>query len=189
MSWKDAIYGDGNITTLNLLCITMALGFYGAWADFIPSLAWAEIGLSLAIAVTMISISIYYWALFTGRAKVNEKASPTLKAMVILLLPAIAFALAYLAVIHGVGAIATQALGKSTELTTELSKRYVQSRKSCEYRLEGPFLAKAFPNYICISESKFSSLPETTKYTLKVNKTKMATHIKNLTALPAINKR
>ncbi|MBD9482140.1 hypothetical protein IB229_04105 [Pseudomonas sp. PDM14] len=191
MSWKIALYGAEEapkikIIVINAIFVTMLLGGYGWWADFVPSSEWSEIGFNLALAATAILTPIYYLALLTGRTKFQPKTSTPVKILAVFLLPALIFIFPLLAITHGLGDIATQIFGHEAELTVELSKEQRQSRKSCNYRLEGYAIEKAQPDHICISEKEFNTLPRTGEYILHTKQTQLGVHIKSFS--PAINR-
>ncbi|MDZ7888358.1 MAG: hypothetical protein U5M72_03485 [Pseudomonas sp.] len=185
MSWRLALYDSeeaskAKIITLNLLVIITILCGYGYWTDFVPSPEWAEIGFNLSVAATILSVSTYYFALATGYAKFQPKTSTPIKLLTITTLPFLALFVFVVAITHGFGDIATQALGHEAELTVELSKEQQQSRKGCNYRLKGYAIGNALPSRICVSKAEFGILPQTGEYILQVKQTLLGFHVKNI---------
>jgi hypothetical protein len=185
MSWKDKLYGvrqpsTQRVVILNFIIITCGLWWYGWQADFVPSSKWSELGMHISIASTAIFISSYYWALATGRTDFRQGTSAALKILVILFLPVIIFFFFLISITHGIADIATQAFGTDKILTAELSKHHQYSRRSCQYRLNGYEIENAMPNYICVSEAEYSSLPEVGTYLLQTKETSLGLHISSL---------
>jgi hypothetical protein len=191
VSWKLALYGSEKTSkagaiALSFCFIFSALAGYGYWADFVPSPEWAEIGFNLAIAATILSVPTYYLALAIGRAEFHPGTSMPIKFLAITMLPFLAFFIFLLAITHGFGDIATQALGHEAKLAAELSKEQQYSRRGCEYHLKGYAIEKALPNRICVSKVEFDALPQTGEYTMQVEQTVLGAHINNVT--PAVSR-
>lgn len=149
------------------LALVMGLSFWGGHCDFIPSQRWAEVGWYIALSLGVF-VTIFTWgAYWSGRAEFRPNTSRFMKGLVYALVPFISVGFIWVALIHGVGSIISLSLGNETEVVVELSKELHHSRRSCDYRLEGEFLAKAFPSYICIGEKSFQKLPEKAEYKIK----------------------
>jgi hypothetical protein len=145
------------------ILIVVALMFFGVYCDFIPSKIWLEIGSIISAIVSLLITSIVWWRHWTGRHVINYKnikSKPTRIFCTYLFLPLVAFMFIWVAMVHGLASGITIIIGKPKEETTALITKYTSSTRGCDYRLEGEYLNKAFPSYICINRERYEMLPK-----------------------------
>jgi hypothetical protein len=75
------------------------------------------------------------------------------------------------ALVHGAPSLINRLLGEEEQVIVTLTKEKHVSRRSCDYRLEGEYLRKAFPSHICISKANFERPPRTVEVMLRGYKT------------------
>ncbi len=185
MTWKTLVYGVEQpskikVNVHNLFFCVFALWVYVLFVDFVPSEAWSKFGLYLSITLSAIAFAVYFWAFSTGRMPIRAGSSTFIKIVVCLFLPGMFFILLWVPITHGIADIATRALGNDKILTAQLSKYQRHSLRGCEFRLKGEYIEKAVPNYICLTESQFESLPSVGIYTLQTKETILGFHIISL---------
>jgi len=185
VSWKAAFYGSADVSKSRVIITNFALvltliSIYGWWTDFVPSAAWIDMGLSLAMAATVLGAAAFYWAVLTGRTAFRPGTSAPMKLLVVLFGPILLFMFFSLSIMHGLGDIATQVLGREDQLISNLSKRYEHSRKGCDFRLKGHDINNAFPNHVCITEAEFARLPQKGAYKLQILRSELGFHITSL---------
>jgi hypothetical protein len=71
------------------------------------------------------------------------------------------------ALVHGAPSLVNRVFGEEEQVIVTLTKERHVSRRSCDYRLEGQYLGKAFPSHICISKAEFESPPKSVQVMLK----------------------
>lgn len=185
MSWKAAFYGSAGVSKsrviiTNTALIVLLISIYGMWADFVPSAAWIDTAFSLAVAATILCVTAFYWAVLTGRTVFRPGTSVPMKLLVVLFGPILLFMFFSLSIMHGLGDIATQVLGREDELISNLSKHYEHSRKGCDFRLKGHDIDNAFPKHVCITEAGFARLPQKGAYKLQILRSEIGFHITSL---------
>lgn len=172
MSLSKLLYGVENPSSVrrhSIHCLFLVIGLFvwGAHSDFIPSQTWAKVGWYLALALGVLVTTFTWRAYWTGRAKFRPKTSRLMKGLAYFFVPFISVGFIWVALTHGVGSLISLSLGGEREVMVELRKDRHHSRRSCDYRLEGGFLDKAFPSYICIGETNYQKLPEKAEYKIK----------------------
>ncbi|WP_312483558.1 hypothetical protein [Stutzerimonas nitrititolerans] len=183
MPWRTALYGvhpsRQKIILSNLFFIFAGLWGYGWWADFVPNLAWSQIGLSTSISLSVVFTTMCYFAIFNGESSFKPGTPIAAKIFVIFLIPIIFFGIFYISITHGIADIATRTLGNQRTLIVQLSKDHHSSGKSCSYRLEGHSIKNAIPEYLCTSRVAYDSLPKIGFYELHILETPLGFHIRN----------
>lgn len=171
MSLMKKFYGaeEPSLTRLAVISsvyVALGLFFYGAWADFVPSPSWSRGGL-IASGIISVSASVaIVFAYSTGKANFRPGTSRFMKAFSYLMIPWVIFGLSWGGVVHGIGAVYTETMGTPMAFKISASKKIKNSFRSCDYRLYATELDTAFPEYLCITESEYSSLPMKVEMTL-----------------------
>lgn len=167
MTYQNSMYGEANPSVarkrmLHSLLVLTVLSIYGYVTEFLPSRAWANLGLVFSVLLTIIFSVNIYWALFSRRLKESAKKTVLSRAITFLSLPFFLFAMFWLSLVQALPSLATQIIGlPHTEISSmQIEHRY--NRRSCDYRLVGKRLNTTFPNYLCIyiSEATYNSLPK-----------------------------
>lgn len=171
MSITEAFYGVGRPSRarkiiFHVIYLTFALALYGYWEDFIPTHGWNSYGSIIAATLSVVATALFIWAYSTGRAQFKSGISRFGKVFAYSLLPIIVFGFVWFAVVHGVAAGLTFAIGEASTAKVMTWKEAHHSRRSCDYRLYAKELEAAFPKYICLSEKEYTSLPQRTEVTL-----------------------
>ncbi len=176
MSLMKSFYGaeEPSLTRLavfSLLYVFMGLFFYGMWADFVPSPSWSRTGLIASGIISVSASAVLVFVYSTGKASFRPGTSRFMKAFSYLVMPLVFFCISWGGVVHGIGAVYTETIGTPVELKISASKKIKKSFRFCDYRLYAPKLDTAFPEYLCITESEYSSLPTKFEMTLRGKKT------------------
>ncbi len=168
MNISQTIWGVNNPTTLNKLKVVaififVALAAFGWYSDFVPSKEWLLIG-STVSAIISAALTILVWYMhWTGKYVLNYRditSRPTKILITYIAIPIMFFTFIWLSIVHGLTSGINTIIGKPKEETTVLVKNYTRSTRSCEYHLEGEYLNKAVPSYICIKQERFEKLPK-----------------------------
>lgn len=165
MTSQNTIYGEASPSVarkrmLHGLLVLIALTIYGFVTEFIPSRIWANLGLVFSVLLTIVfSVSIY-WALFSGRLKESAKMPVLSRWIAFLSLPLFLFAMFWLSLLQALPSLVTQIIGLPHTEIAMMQTIHNYSRRSCDYRLVGKRLDSAFPNYLCITETTYQSLPK-----------------------------
>ena len=165
MTLNKCFYGEDSPSVarkrlLKSLLVLMAFSLYGYWTDFIPSRIWANLGLTFSLVFVTILSVIIYWASLSGRLKASAKMSGLKKSIGFLALPFFLFAMFWLSLVQALPSLVTQIMGLPHTEIVLMHTSHHYSRRSCDYRLVGKRLDSAFPNYLCISETNYQSLPK-----------------------------
>ena len=172
MSFYIILYGVASPSSIrehstNALMVVLALFFCGVYSDFIPSENWSEVGWYISFFLG-VSVSIYtlraYW---TGRAEFKPGTSKMGRGLIYVLIPFFFVFFIWVALTHGVASLVTLAFGYEVETTYNLKKVRESGRRTCDYKLKGKSLNRAFPSYICIEEYKYNRLPEEAEYIIQ----------------------
>lgn len=188
MSWKTALYGSADVSKSRVIITNVALAVTLTSilrADFVPSATWINTSLILAMTATIICTAAFYWALLTGRMISRPGTSAPMKLFVVLFAPILLFMFFSLSIMHGVGDIATQVLGREDQLISDLSKHYDHSRKGCDFRLKGDDIDNALLNHVCITEAAFARLPPKGMYRLQTLRSELGFHIVSIDLEPS----
>ena len=153
----------------------LALFALGWWADFSPSASWQNFGSYLSLGTGIFVSAIVIWALLTDR--LNIKAGRGRKYLGVVFVPIFVFPVIWLATVHGGGFISTQISYEIKESTSTATKGPRNSRRRCNYYLEGPFTYDAFPSYYCISSEVYETLSSRTNLTLEIKENWFGTSI------------
>jgi hypothetical protein len=188
-SWGDKWYGNDRKSLfqkfwINFFVLGPFIFMFSWWIDFVSSPGVWLWGSCLAIALTLISSVVLCWGFSVGKMKsrpgfsLQGNQGSLALAMFPLLL------LIWWALIVRVGPyIATRVAGATVERTEPMHAIFISSRRSCDYRLKGPILDRSFPNYLCISESVFTTLASTNApVTLRGKETVLGFHIQESVA-------
>jgi hypothetical protein len=168
MSINQTIWGVENPTKAHKLKILaifvlLALMFFGFYCDFIPSEDWLVTGSAISAIVSMLFIGIVWWRHWTGRQVLSYKNIESKLSKIFItyiLFPFVVSMLIWVSMVHGFASGINIIFGKPKEAVTMLVKSHKSSRRSCDYRLEGEYLSKAFPSYICISQEYYEASPK-----------------------------
>ena len=98
MTYQNSMYGEANPSVarkrmLHSFLVLIVLSIYGYVTEFLPSRAWANLGLVFSVLLTIIFSVNIYWALFSGRLKESAKKPVLSRAITFLSLPFFLFAL------------------------------------------------------------------------------------------------
>ncbi len=175
MSVSKLLYGVEQPSSVRRHCIhglylVIGLFVWGVYSDFIPSQSWAKIGWYIALCVGTLITILAWRAYWTGRAEFRPHTSRFMKSIIFFFMPVFCIGLVWVALIHGIGSLISLSFGNKTEAIAELRKERHYSRRSCDYRLEGEFLDKAFPSHICIGKLNYQNLPANAIYIVKGHK-------------------
>jgi len=186
---KKVFFGDAQPSLLRaiitlLVYFTLGLAIYGYAADFIPSDSWSTNGLILSVGVTVTFVSIHYYLLFTGFAKLNGTTSKITTVLHLLFYPFLVFGFLWVAISHGIADLVTQSIGSNQQLVLELAKEEVTRKKTCTYRLIGSALKRAMPDHVCIKKTEYDSLPEKGFVTLIGRQTSLGFHVESASFNP-----
>ena len=140
MSWAWLLTGSQTpsrarwIVNFCFLALCASAG-YGFWNDFVPSSAWVDAGMYISAAAGVLATVAAFWGY--KRWYANVRASKGSILLAVLLTSSL---LTWLALVHGVGGLATTVIGERHVITVLLGER-------------------AFPDYLCVSEARFDAIP------------------------------
>jgi hypothetical protein len=186
---KKAFFGDAQPSLLRaiitlLVYLTFGLAIYGYMADFIPSESWSTNSLFLSVGVTVTFVSIHYYLLFTGFAKLYGTTSKIATALHLILYPFLVFSFLWVAISHGIADLVTQSVGSNQQVVLELTKGEVTRKKTCTYRLVGESLKNALPDHVCIRKTDYDALPEKGFVALIGQQTSLGFHVERVSPHP-----
>lgn len=186
MTWKEKWYGTDNKSALhkcamNFIVVGPLLCIFGLWVDFVSSEHVWRWGSYLALAFTIASIALISWGFSVGQIKskpgfVFTGRQGVLAAMGVLLVVGGTW---WMLVVRVIPDIFTQLIGDETRITVPMRAIYKSSRRSCDYKLEGKVLDRAFPAYLCTSQSAFSAFPSDVVVALQVKQSFLGIHIQH----------
>ena len=171
LSLNMMMYGKNEPSLVRRRCvygvvILFILGIWGIKADFIASESWSRTGFYLSSFITL-AVTVVLWYEYV--TKKIEMARPVsgIKFIVFLMgIPPFAMMFIWIALVHGVPSIVTYLFGAELSRVEVLEKARTFNRRSCDYRLKGEALDRAFPSHICISYAYYSALPDSAEVTL-----------------------
>lgn len=144
---------------IGVLSVEFALLIWALMHQFIPSTTWKHLATCINWAVSSI-IAIYtMYACWYNPHTMSQLFSPVKKWVAIISLPFVVYFLGYFSILYGIGTLVSQAIGKQHSTFDVVSKRFVNTRKGCETRLEGPIFKDAFPAFFCVNAADFDALP------------------------------
>lgn len=151
---------------------------YAIYADFVPNNKVSFYGNQLAIILSII-ISLWTFNQATKKNRPHMKSlSITKKTALFISMPFYFYSLLWLFIVHTLPATYTSIYGTYIEVSGECEKTYSQSRRSCDYRIEGDLLSNSFPSYACIS--KYSFMNKSNKFILSGKKSNVGMLYSNI---------
>ncbi|MCP1650053.1 hypothetical protein [Pseudomonas nitroreducens] len=187
MTWKTVFLGSESpskerLTWVIGMYVALAMFAFGAITDFVPAPGWHSSGTSIAIAVTVVGTLAFYVCLVLGRIPTKAGASAWRKWLAGLIVPPVLFFVIWLGVVRGAGDLYSRWIGRSIQIEAVLTKEHFNSRRGCDYRLEGPVLRVGFPNYLCVNRGQFAALPQSASYHLVGRSSGLGFHIDEIRA-------
>ncbi len=143
---------------VNLSIVVVLLCWWGMWNDFVPSEAWSTLGLAIAVIISISVLFIPFPGLKRGRLLISLLFS-------------------WIILVHGLPDVITWMIGAQTNERAVLWKDHSRARQICGYRLKGPPINRAFPDYLCVPSSTYSSFPRTVVVNLEGKVTYFGFHI------------
>jgi hypothetical protein len=153
---------------------------YPLFNQFIPSHDWYSFSFKLNIAISLLLSAWYFYILNinqTRLASINRRYN---KWLVYFFTPVIVYLMAYMAIIYGVGDLATRVSNKPHTILDVVEKLYVESRKGCNTRLVSSTLKEAMPPNICISQQDFDRFPQRVAIKIKGQRSYFGFHINKI---------
>lgn len=181
MGWKTGFFGNESPSRARRFFVSSAyfvLGAFGyaAFTDFVPTLHWRTSGTYIASGITVIAMLFYYVHL--ARHGFAPQASTLLrKSMVVILMPMLVLYFVRAAVVQGVGDVYSRWAGQLTQIEAVMAKDHFNSRRGCNYRLEGAVMDGALAGYLCVDPAQFASLPPNASYQLVGRSSALGFHI------------
>jgi len=176
MSINKLLYGVENpsrtriVVTYTLLVLT-ALMIWGGIATFIPSENWSKAGSRVSIIISVFVVFVFWWAVFKDKMTTRIYVGFSKKLALCLVGAPLIWLLFQGSIVYGAPALITMSFGSEFEDRGRFKKVYRYSRRSCDYRLRGEKIEKAFLPYICVSEADFHSFPMNVDLVLEGYKT------------------
>ncbi len=166
-SFQRIFYGEtgekltrSRIIGTNILFFFLAASAYGMWADFVPNENIISSGKFLSYITALFITILFSWAVFTGGWKTRTQKKFAQVLLSITFIPLIFFGISWLTFSYGMPALYTRILGNDISLITNMEKDKNSSRRSCDYRLKGDVMSKAFPSYLCINKEYYLKEPK-----------------------------
>ena len=153
---------------------------YPLFNQFIASSAWYALSFKLNIAISCMLSVCYFYILNLNQAKLVMLNQRYYKWMQYLFAPFIVYFMSYMAVIYGVGDLATRISNHPHTILDVVEKQYVESRKGCKTRLVSNVLKEAIPPNICISQQDFNRFPPRVAIKIKGEQSYFGLHISEI---------
>lgn len=181
MTTHSRWYGE-NPTTLrkvmtNGLVLLALATLYGFYIDFIASEFWWKVGTQVALGLAVVLSIAAYWGKYTGRLPSAHGMSARRLALGFIFLPFMLFLMVWVAVVRVVPDALTRLFGTSVTVTAPMVAVHEWSRRRCNFRLEGQFMDRGEPGWLCVRESDFNSFPSDVMVTFEGKETLFGVHI------------
>ena len=137
------------------------LALFGIRANFFHSDRWLGISWYLVILISLALTVLTVLAARGTRFGYPEIRSTWVRVVLaVVIVPAFAMFMSAMALSVALPDIITRLAGSHFSETHELSKRYINSHRGCDYRLFGsPFSQSNSQNYYCAEADEFARLP------------------------------
>ena len=181
MAWHQQWYGDN--PSLHQKFVTNGLVFgalaslYGIFVNFIASEYWWHFGTYLSVFLAALLSGATYWGMYAGRIKSQAGTTIGRRVLGIVAIPFFLFGMLWMLVVRVIPDAFTRVAGSSVQITAPMRAVHRSSRRTCDYKLEGPVLDRAFPGYLCTRQSAFPSFPSDVSVILQGKETIFGVHI------------
>ena len=181
MTWHQRWYGDNPSLLHKFMTNGLVFGalasLYGYFINFIASEYWWRFGSCFVIWITILLSGAAYWGIYAGRIKSQPGITMGKKVVGIVALPFFLFGMLWMLIVRVIPDAITFIVGTSTQITVPMRAVHRSSRRTCDYKLEGRIMDRAFPGYMCTRQSAFSSFPSDVRITLQGTSTVLGMHI------------
>lgn len=181
MTTHSRWYGE-NPTTLrkvmtNGLVLLALATLYGLYIDFIASEFWWKVGTRVALGLAVVLSIAAYWGKYTGGLPSPHGTSASRMALGFIGLPFMLFLMVWVALVRVVPDALTRLFGTSVTVTAPMVAVHQRSRRRCDFHLEGPFMDRGEPGWLCVRESAFNSFPSDVMVTFEGKETVFGIHV------------
>lgn len=163
MSIHSRWYGENPTRLRKCMTNGLVLGavstLYGFYIDFIASELWWRVGTQVALGLAVVLSIAAYLGKYTGRIPSAPGISAGQTALGMVFLPFLLFLMLWMVLVRVVPHAVTHLLGSSVTVTAPMVAVHKRSRRRCDFRLEGEFMDRGEPGWLCVRESAFRSFP------------------------------
>lgn len=167
MTWRTLWLGSERLSVGRVVATSVLLGFVGLtllglFVDFIPvrglysseaAAVFFMIGLALSVALLM-------HAAANKRLRAVEQTSVLKTALVIAFLPVMIGFMVWAVLVKALPWTFTRVFGQPYAFEATVRTEHRNSRRSCDYRIDGGPLDTTFPGFVCISERYYAAHPD-----------------------------
>jgi len=181
MTTHSRWYGE-NPTTLrkvmtNGLVLFALSTLYGIYIDFVASELWWQVGTQVALVFSVVLSIGAYWGKCTGHFPSPYGMSARRMALGFVFLPFMLFLMLWMALLRVIPDALTRLFGSSVTVTAPMVAVHHWSRRRCAFRLEGQFMDRGEPGWLCVRESAFNSFPSDVLVTFEGKETIFGIHV------------
>lgn len=141
---------------LSVIYVILATSFVGYWADFVPSAEWNMVAIAVSGAFTLMALVWSIYGLCHRPLKDSWIRDLLMRVWGCIAIALIVFWFLWCSLAQGIGYLLTLTIGEETSQRVWLKKG---NGRSCYFRLEGEFLSRAVPSYLCISFAEYKQIP------------------------------
>jgi hypothetical protein len=185
ISWKALIFGSDTPSRKRKVATGCLFGFvflclYGVWTDFIPSRWWSSVSLAATHVVTVIAAGLLWWGMETGRIPTKQVLDRRRKIGAVLSILLLLWMALWIVLARAAPDLLTRVAGSSGSVSLTLKKKFLSSRRSCDYQVTGAVVMEHFPGYLCISLTSYLRLPAAGPMLLTGKKSPFGFHVSDV---------